>query len=179
MTRIATTPLLLLACLCAALASWSCSADSPGAAPIPPVILPPPVIPPVTPPSPPQDTSPGWFVVSEITPKHRDSYLVYLDDAAKIAIANQLIAKTIPPMIVVAPIAKGSDGFNRNTVGDNRWWSWHVEGVVEFSDVSVEILDGWPSYVEGNVDGWIRNTKGMVGFWGYTITARYTLKGSG
>ena len=38
-------------------------------------------------------------------------------------------------------------------------------------DFTIEILDGWPGFVEQDVNGWIANTNGRVGFWTYTVVA--------
>jgi hypothetical protein len=101
-----------------------------------------------------------------------DSYVLPLTDPADIAYARALI--TAPPgdlsSIVVANIAPGADGVNRDHLapGDPPW-SWHVSSFVEFADITAEILDGWPSFVEEDVAGWIANTGGMVGFWNYTV----------
>ena len=122
-----------------------------------------------------EDTSPGWFVVSEINPYHEDSYLVYLENPEDIRTANDLINGRIPPLIIVAEIEEGSDGVNRNVLDpDAPYYSWHVSRFVSFAGVTVEILDGSPGFVESDVSRWIDNTRGMIGFWAYTITARYS-----
>jgi len=48
-------------------------------------------------------------------------------------------------------------------------WSWHVTELIRFGDFGIEFYDGWPGYVESDVAGWIANTRGVIGFWGYTI----------
>jgi hypothetical protein len=60
---------------------------------------------------------------------------------------------------------------NRNLAGDGRAWSWHVTRLVDFADVTAEILDGNPRMVETDLDKWIRMTHGTIGFWSYTVTA--------
>jgi hypothetical protein len=48
-------------------------------------------------------------------------------------------------------------------------WNWHVVGVDGFFGTTAEILDGWPTFVEDDVSGWIANTQGKIGFWSYTV----------
>jgi hypothetical protein len=115
------------------------------------------------------------FLVGEPSdPVHGDSYVLPLSDAAAIAHARQLIS-TGPEAgasIAVAHIAKGANGINRDYLSPGEpACSWHVTEFDGFYDFTAEILDGWPTFIEGDVDGWIDNTQGMVGFWQYTVIA--------
>lgn len=123
--------------------------------------------------------APVHFVVSEIDhgAGHDDSYVLPLTAAADVAHARALIAQgpAIGSSIVVAQVASGSDGVNRDVLAPGEpLWSWHVDRFFGFADVTAEILDGWPSFVEQDVVGWIDNTDGYIGFWNYTITAELT-----
>ena len=103
-----------------------------------------------------------------------DSYVLPLSDPEDIAHARALIADgpSIGGAIVVARVAPGFDGINRNIKAqDMPPWSWHVTEFEEFADQTVEILDGNPTLVEEDVEFWMENTGGRVGFWGYTVTA--------
>ena len=118
--------------------------------------------------------APVYFVVSEIDPVHGDSYILPLEAAADIAHARALIASgpAAGAPIVVAHIAAGADGINRNILAPGEpLWSWHVDAFDGFADMTAEILDGWPSFVEQDVADWIANANGYVGFWNYTVTA--------
>jgi hypothetical protein len=117
-----------------------------------------------------------YFLVAEppglVT--HGDSYVLPLTRPEDIAHARQLIAKgpKAGAPIVVAAIAAGADGVNRDYLDpDAPEWSWHVTDFLGFADSAAEILDGWPEYVEEDVKGWISNTDGMIGFWDYTVVA--------
>jgi hypothetical protein len=70
----------------------------------------------------------------------------------------------------VARIAAGADGLNRGlrAPGEPLWW-WHVTSFEGFADSTIEILDGWPGYVEQDVAGWIANANATIGFWTYTV----------
>jgi hypothetical protein len=114
------------------------------------------------------------FLISEFdAPAHGDSYVLPLSDPDDIAHARQLITMGpgIGAPLVVAKIAKGANGINRSPLAAGAPWSWHVSEFEGFVDSTIEILDGWPTYVESDIDGWIANTNGYIGFWSYTVTA--------
>lgn len=120
--------------------------------------------------------APIHFVVSEIDPigGHGDSYILPLEAAADIAHARDLIVNgtAAGSSIVVAHIVAGADGINRDVLAAGEpLWSWHVDRFEGFADMTAEILDGWPGFVEQDVAGWIGNTNGYIGFWNYTVTA--------
>ena len=109
-----------------------------------------------------------------------DSYVLPLSDPADIAHAEDLInlgPRGAGGTIAVAYIAPGSDGINRdfNQKGDPEW-SWHVTEFIGFADVTIEIYDGWPSWVEDDVSFWMGNTGGVIGFWRYTVVEDVTHK---
>lgn len=129
--------------------------------------------------------APIHFLVAEIPPQqvHRDSYIVSIDsaDTSRLDHARSLVAwvasgasPTASPgaTIVAATIAMGSDGINRDllAVGQPQW-SWHVVAPIDFTDFSIEILDGYPSLVEADLDWWFDNTGGAIAFWNYTVVA--------
>ena len=123
----------------------------------------------------------NYFLVAERPANivYDDSYVIVLTNSAHIAHAQDLIArgpdKAHAPL-VVADIAAGADGLNRDLGrADARPWSWHVTSVNGFADATIEILDGSPGYVESDVPGWIQNTGGQIGFWTYTIVAELPL----
>jgi len=72
--------------------------------------------------------------------------------------------------IIIASIEEGGDGVNRNYGRPGApAWNWSVTEFVTFSFVTVELWDGWPTYVEQNPGSWIENTGRQIGFWGYTV----------
>ena len=148
---------------------------------------------PTTPPTPKPTASPTptdaptagtvYFLVTEIGEAvHKDSFVVPLTKPEDIAAARAIVADRAKGLetskIVLARIEKGSgDGThaNRDLVGE-RTWSWHVAEFLGFPDMTVEIYDGWPGYVEENLDEWIRITEGRIGFWSYTVTRELTVE---
>ncbi|MCU0288464.1 MAG: hypothetical protein MUF15_18975 [Acidobacteria bacterium] len=117
-----------------------------------------------------------YFLVSEMVPVHGDSYILPLTKPEDIAAAENIINGTAPAQIVVAEIDYGNGkGFYKNMDlldPNKRVWSWHVKEFLNFADFTIEILDGWPTYVEENLDQWIQNTNGRIGFWSYTVTRK-------
>jgi hypothetical protein len=115
------------------------------------------------------------FLVGEVgEPTHHDAYILPLSDPAAIGHARELVSAgpAAGAPIVVAKISKGANGINRNSLAPGSPpWSWHVTEFEGFADNTIEILDGWPTYVEQDVDGWIQNTNGYIGFWQYTVVA--------
>lgn len=128
----------------------------------------------------PEPATPVYFLVAELPGEedHYDSYVLPLTRPDHIEHARALILHGHEEMgrhIVVANMSAGADGINRDLLAEGTpAWSWHVTGMIDFSDMTMEILDGWPSFVEQDVGGWIENTcfegtEGTLGFWGYTV----------
>jgi len=121
-----------------------------------------------------------YFMVAELPGQHvhNDSYVLPLDDPADIAAAREII-KLGPAKakahIAFASIAPGADGINQNLLSPFQTWSWHVTDFLGFAELGAEIYDGWPSFVESDVDGWMDNTNGVIGFWGYTVVAEVVI----
>jgi hypothetical protein len=78
-----------------------------------------------------------------------EQYRIELTDPADIAIARQLLAGEEAPGIPNGLIVRGGDG------GVNTGYSWHIDpNSLEFADVTTEVCDGLPSYVEdGSLTG--------------------------
>jgi hypothetical protein len=94
---------------------------------------------------------------------HGDSFVLTLDDPGAIAQARALLARgpDIGGAIVMAKIAVRPDGVNRDCLASGApAWTWHVSDFVDFVDSSAELYDGYPTYVERDVPGWIANTGG-------------------
>lgn len=78
-----------------------------------------------------------------------EEYSILLTDPANIAIAEQLLAGEDAPRIPNGVIVRGGDG------GVNTGYSWHIDpDSVEFAEVTIEVCDGLPSFVEdGSLTG--------------------------
>jgi hypothetical protein len=124
--------------------------------------------------------SPAWagvsyFLVAERdgSKVHGDSFVVGLSEPDHIAHARDLIARGADEAgapILFAHIAPGADGLNRDLLSPTqREWNWHIDEVAGFGDFGIELIDGWPTFVESDVPGWIDNTNGDIGFWSYTV----------
>lgn len=116
-------PLTCGVLLCALLSA--CSAAKPSAS---------------TPPSPSPSTSASTVVTFQVGD---EQYRIQLTDPADIGIARQLLAGEEAPGIPNGLIVRGDDG------GVNTGYSWHIDPAsLEFADVTTEVCDGLPSYVE-------------------------------
>lgn len=133
------------------------------------------------------DARPGpvtYFVVAEWPgeARHGDSYVLPVTRPEDIEHARALIElgpQVAGRAVAVANIRLGPDGINRDLRAPGQpAWSWHVTELLGFSDCAVEILDGWPGWIEQDPEGWMQNTppsdrmpddEGSVGFWGYTV----------
>lgn len=117
-----------------------------------------------------------YFLVAEWPGRenHFDSYVAPLSDPADIAHARDLIARgpvAAGRAILAARIAKGANDVNRDYRDSyRRQWSWHVSDVEGFGDMAIEVCDGWPAFVESDVDYWVNNV-GAICFWSYTVVA--------
>jgi len=130
-----------------------------------------------------ETTRTGYFLVGEKSAVHQDSYLIRTDDPAKLTEIRSWLAK--PPAerpLVLTDIKKTGDTpsvWNRDLVTKGRTWNWEPAGDIALVDFTIEIYDGWPVYVQENLDEWIRITQtgtgnGRVGFWNYTIIREVT-----
>lgn len=128
-------------------------------------------------------SEPIAFLVGEYPSQkvHNDSYVITIDDTngALISHARQLAAwvqagepvATMPDdRIVLTAIEPGVNPINRNwLIPNSDAWNWRPVGEPSFVGSTIEILDGWPTFIEEDVTGWMANTNGYVGLWGYTV----------
>ncbi len=133
--------------------------------------------------------APTYFLVAEPPAQrlHGDSFVVPIENPDDITHARDLISRgreVAGSSIVFAQIVKGADGHNRDLLDPEQPdWSWHVSRHTDFGDLGIELLDGWPTHVQQNLDEWIRATgevietkrggpaTGNIGFWNYTVVA--------
>jgi hypothetical protein len=128
---------------------------------------------PTTAESPAEPTPTILFLVARPDIPDGDSYVLPLRDPADIADARALVADGAGAdvgSIVVARIAAGADGINRDHRAPGKpEWSWHVTGFVQFAEITAEICDGTPTLVEADIDAWLANTDSTICFWTYTV----------
>src|SRR2546422_11724599 len=88
----------------------------------------------------------SYFLVAEFPGRtsRNDSYVVPLTNSQHIAHARDLIARgpnAAGSALVVARIARGADGINRDLRSPGvRTWLWHVTNFEGFADVTAEIM---------------------------------------
>jgi hypothetical protein len=86
---------------------------------------------------------------------HDERFVARTSDPDLIARVRAELAKPLAEraLHINGVIAKGSDA--------NAPWSWHfVEKEWTLAEMSIELCDGWPGYIEENLDTWLAD----VGF---------------
>lgn len=67
--------------------------------------------------------------------------------------------------VIMGRVAVGDAGYNAP-------WSWHlVPSTIEVPDMSIELCDGTPGYVEANLGEWMAQVKSYCP-WGARVVAR-------
>lgn len=134
---------VLLAALAVPVLLVACS-GTPGASPKPSPSTPPSEAPTASP-QPSQPATGAVIVTIRVT---GEDYRVRLTEADDIAIARDLAAGKGGPKIPNGKVIVGSTDVNTG-------WSWHIDPAdFEWVDMSIELCDGRPSFVEnGEVDG--------------------------
>ncbi len=119
-----------------------------------------------------------FFKVGESVPDKGESFIIALKDSVDISLARKIISDpdNSPDKIVLAKIVRqdGNEDFLNIDLNSNTTWSWKIEVFMGFVSSSIEIYDGWPGYIEEDIDRWFNNTSddpdsGIIGFWGYTV----------
>ena len=118
-----------------------------------------------------------YFKVEDPDHANNDSYILALDDPEDIELAREMVIDPSKRQIVLAEITRSPhiNYYRNRDLINNKDWSWHVAKFLGFYDMTIEIYDGWPKYVEDNYTEWVANTKGtgsngVIGFWSYVIT---------
>src|SRR5688500_16198404 len=96
--------------------------------------------------------APVYFLVSEFPDQkeHGDSFVLPLEEADDIAHARDLIerGRSAGRTLIAADMVAGADQINRNILGEGKpAWSWHISNFDQFADASIELTDGWPSFI--------------------------------
>jgi hypothetical protein len=134
--------LLLLAGVAACSTPGGSAAPTPSEAAVSPSVAP--SVPPSAAPS-----GGGEGVVVTFRVADAEEYRILLTDPEDIAVAERLLAGEEAPRIPNGVIVRGGDG------GVNTGYSWHIDpDSVEFAEMTIELCDGLPSFVEdGSLSG--------------------------
>lgn len=96
----------------------------------------------------------GTPVVFEfVHPSHGEHFFAATSDPSVIAAARAQLALPLDQrMLHMHGDIEAGDG------GVNAPWSWHfVDGSWTLAEISAEVCDGWPSYIEENLDEWLKS----------------------
>ena len=85
-----------------------------------------------------------------------ERFVVQISDAATIAKARRSMRGELRPYpVLFGELRAGSGGINRDPV-TGRAWSWHLDpDTVRLVDTTIEIYDGRPSDIEGDLPYWL------------------------
>jgi len=103
-----------------------------------------------------------YFMVEDPDHSNNDAFILALTDPDDIAEAREMVTDVSKRKIILAEITKDNKvnyHVNRDLI-NNHDWSWHIAEFLGFYDNTIEIYDGWPTYVEENYNEWVANTKG-------------------
>jgi hypothetical protein len=87
-----------------------------------------------------------------IHPSHDETFAARTSDETVIAAVRAELAKPMHEraLHIHGAIVAGDGGVNEP-------WSWSfVEGDWKLAEMSAEVCDGWPSYVEANLEEWLK-----------------------
>lgn len=100
-----------------------------------------------------QETAMGPSVTFQFVQKsHDERFFASTDDAAVIAAARAQLALPFDQraLHIIGAIEAGDGGVNAP-------WSWHfAPSAWKLSEFSMEVCDGWPSYIEEHLDEWLK-----------------------
>lgn len=86
-----------------------------------------------------------------------ECFILRLTDSARIAEARALLAPDAMPKIPIGRLRRGDGGFNR--CGEYAW-NWHMDpDSVHFAEMTIELCDGRPSFVEEALNYWVDTVK--------------------
>lgn len=88
---------------------------------------------------------------------NNEQFVARMTDPASITRAREILQGKAENAILLGDVRRGSGGFNR---GRSKIWNWHLTpDSVRFADVTIELCDGTPSYLEENLDEWLVQIK--------------------
>ncbi len=102
-------------------------------------------------------TGSGMVRFEFIHTSRNESMIAETEDEATISKVRAELQKPMGEraLHISGVIAKG-------TAANNPQWSWHfVPGLWSMAEISMEVCDAWPSYVEENLDTWIAEVGGF------------------
>jgi hypothetical protein len=91
-----------------------------------------------------------------------ERFIIYVTDAEtiRLAIENMEGKNNMFPM---GELERGDGGFNKP-------WSWHLKpDTVRMVEVSIELCDGTPSFIENELEYWLGTVKSYCPWWGRII----------
>ena len=91
----------------------------------------------------------GTFVVAV----GQEQFRVRIDNALLATKARRMMSRQEDQQIINGELARGDGGFNTG-------YDWHMKpNTIQFADVTIEVCDGRPSDIQGDIDYWVDTVK--------------------
>lgn len=124
------------------------------------------------------DPNRAYFLIGypEYGNRTSETYVLALSDPDQIAEAREILANPLEGPIVTGTIARGDGGYNRNmTAPGSPVYSWHIDEFTGFVDLTAEVCDGGPLFVEFDLEYWLESV-GHICFWRPTVVRELTVQ---
>ena len=91
--------------------------------------------------------------MSTLAPRHPVATFQVVDEQYKIELATPELVAHAEALLAGESVAAIPNGVVvRDDPGPNAPWSWHIDpATLEFADMTIEVCDGLPSYVEDEI----------------------------
>ncbi|MFV1885137.1 MAG: hypothetical protein ACMZ7B_11665 [Balneola sp.] len=119
-----------------------------------------------------------FFKIAENNSPTSESFILALTDSSQIEHARKIISdpdNTTDRIILAKIVAQnGLEDYQNIDVNNKIAWSWRIDEFIGFVFTTIEIYDGWPGYIEEDLQRWFQNTSdepnsGIIGFWGFSV----------
>lgn len=123
------------------------------------------------------------YILATLRPQREpDGWLFTVDvngEKFKVLVTNPETAKLLREMmrgerqgIIVGELRRGDGGFNKP-------WSWHLDPeTIEIAEITIELCDGTPSFIESELDYWLNTVKRYCPWGGVVVAEEPWYRGS-
>jgi hypothetical protein len=93
------------------------------------------------------------LIATSLAPRNPVATFQVVDETYRIELATPELVAHAEALLAGESVAAIPNGVVvRNDAGPNAPWSWHIDpATLEFADVTIEVCDGLPSYVEDEI----------------------------
>ena len=93
------------------------------------------------------------LIATSLTPRNPVATFQVVDETYRIELATPALVAHAEALLAGEQVAAIPNGVVvRNDPGPNAPWSWHIDpATLDFADMTIEVCDGLPSYVEDEI----------------------------